>query len=315
MGRSVFEAAVLNQSLARMLGFAAVALCVLYGPAMAADFLDPTPVAEQDAPLGNAAVDGVNVELGLLGGAFDRNVLDTASNYMVTATIATPLPFFSQNFGIQADLSAGIYDDDFTSSAAALHIFWRDPDVGMLGAYGDWAYVDPEHGGRVGAEGALYNGRFSLDVLVGFQFGQHFETEFIDEVDLSYYFTDNFRASIGHRYISRGNVGNVSFEAQFEDPSLSGFSVFGEIEAGEDSYVAGWGGVRWAFGTGTASSLIERDRRSTAKVRIPRNLASVTQCGELDVPRPATSLRDEQSNVCSSEDEINAVSSTGITKK
>jgi len=35
---------------------------------------------------------------------------------------------------------------------------------------------------------------------------------------------------------------------------------------------------------------------------------------DLDVPRPATSLRDEQSNLCASEDEINAVSSVGITK-
>jgi len=161
---------------------------------------------------------------------------------------------------------------------------------------------------------SFYNDRWSLDVLAGIQFGQQFFTEFIDEVDLSYYFTDNLRGSVGHRLTSRGHVGNVSFEHLLTDQGYDGWSVFGEIEAGEDNYVGGFGGIRYAVGS-TATSLIERDRQASVQVRIPRNLTSVSQCGFIDNPLPATSLRTELSNLCSSEAEINRLSSTGIVKQ
>ena len=287
--------------------------CVSF--ANAADLiLDPTPVAQQPAPSQPAvAVDNINFEFSILGGAYQRNVLGTASNAMFSASVATPLPIF-HNFGAQLDGAVGVYDGDFTSAAAGLHLFWRDSERGMIGIYGDWAYTDPEHGGRVGVELSSYKDRWSVDALLGMQFGQHFETEFIDEVDLSYYYTDDLRVSVGHRLTSRGHVGNLSFEHLLTDQGFEGVSVFGEIEAGEDSYVGGFGGIRYAFG-GNSTSLIERDRRSSVQVRIPRNLSSVTQCGELDVPRPKTSLRGEQTNLCASEDDINDVSTPGITKK
>ncbi len=281
--------------------------------ANAADLLlDPTPVAQQPAPSQPAvAVDAVNFELSIHGGAYQRNVLGTASNAMFTASVASPIPNFT-NFGVQLEGAVGIYDGEFTSAAGGLHIFYRN-EGGLLGIYGDWAYTDPEHGGRVGVELSSYQDRWSIDALVGIQFGQHFETEFIDEVDLSYYYTDDLRVSVGHRLTSRGHVGNLSFEHLLTEQGFDGVSVFGEIEAGEDNYVGGFGGIRYAFGS-NATSLIERDRRSNVQVRIPRNLSSVTQCGNLDVPRPATSLRAEQSNLCASQDDINDVSSVGISK-
>lgn len=233
-----------------------------------ANVLDPQPISQQ-----RPAVDGLNFQLSGLTGA-----IGGYANSMFMATIATPVPVFEQ-FGVQADLAIGNYDADYISSAAALHIFWRDPSIGLLGIYGDWSYINPEHAGRVAVEGAWYNGRWSLDVMAGVQFGQHVYTDFVDEVDLSYYFTDNLKASIGHRLISRGNVANFSFEWMPE--AAPGWSVFGQAETGEDEYHAAWIGLRYAFGTGSANTLIERDRNSNALVRIPRNIASVTRCGEL----------------------------------
>lgn len=291
----------------------AVGCLAIANVAHSADLLlDPTPVAQQPAPDQPAvAVDSVNFEISILGGAYQRNVLGTASNAMFTGSLATPIPGFS-NLGVQLDGAVGVYDGDFTSAAGGLHIFYRN-EQGLIGIYGDWAYTDPEHGGRVGVELSSYHDRWSVDALVGLQFGQHFESEFIDEVDLSYYYTDNFRVSVGHRLTSRGHVGNLSFEHLLNEQGFDGFSVFGEIEAGEDNYVGGFGGIRYAFGS-DASTLIERDRRSNVQVRIPRNLSSVTQCGNLDVPSPATSLRAEQSNLCASEEQINEVSTLGISK-
>lgn len=287
---------------------ASVGLFTSVGAASAADILNPTPISQQQA-----AVDSMNFEFSLLGGSLQRNVLGSASNGMFTASVATPIPYLSESFGAQIDLGAGIYDGDFTSAAAALHLFWRDPSVGALGIYGDWGYVDPEHAGRVGVEAAIYDGRWSLDIFAGMQFGQHVFSEFVDEVDLSYYATDNTRVSVGHRLTSRGHVGNLSFEHLIDNGSMDGWSVFGEIEGGEDNYVGGFGGLRYALGS-SASTLIERDRGSSLMVRIPRNLVSVSQCGTLDNPRPATSLRSVMTSLCASEDEINDLSSGGISK-
>lgn len=284
-----------------------MAMCLSVGVANASDILDPTPVAEQ-----LPAVDGYNFKLSVLGGAFQRNVLGNADNVMFVGSVTAPL--FSNNFGIQVDAGAGSYDGGFTSAAAGLHLFWRDPSVGMIGIYGDWAYVNPEHAGRVGGEFAVYNDRWSLDIFAGMQFGQHVFTDFVDEVDLSYYFTDNTRGSIGHRLTSRGHVANVSFEHMFSDGGMDGVSIFGEVEAGEDNYVAGWGGLRYSFGTGSWTTLIERDRQGDPIVRIPRNIASVTQCGRLDTPIPADDFRTEITTLCASEDEINALSTPGISK-
>ena len=283
--------------------------------AQANSLLDPTPVAKQ-AQTGiqpATSVDAMNFEFSVSGGAFQRNVLGSASNAMFIGSVATPIPYF-ERFGAQVDLAAGVYDGSFSSAGAALHLFWRDPSTGAVGIYGDWGYVDPEHAGRLAGEIAFYDGRWTLDILAGIQFGQHVFTEFIDEVDLSYYFTDNTRGSVGHRLTSRGHAGNVSFEHLMTDQGYDGWSLFGEFEAGEDGYVAGWGGVRYAMGS-TATTLIDRDRVSSMPVRIPRNLASVTQCGDLDVPRPSTFWRDEMTNLCASESEINALSTPGIAKR
>ena len=99
----------------KSLGLSLCATLVTFS-ANAADIFDPTPVAQQqqvEQPFG--AVDGLNFRLGLLGGAYDRNVLDTASNFMFVASMATPIPFVSENFGMQVDAAAGIYDNDFNS--------------------------------------------------------------------------------------------------------------------------------------------------------------------------------------------------------
>jgi len=258
---------------------------------------DPTPVSQQ-----RPAVDGVNFKAG-----FVTSMLGGYSNHMFVASVAAPVPFLS-SFGVQLDGGIGQYRHEYMSGAAGLHIFYRDPDKGLLGIYGDYAYVNPEHAGRVGVEASLYKDRWTLDVFAGVQFGQHVLTRFVDEVDLSYYFTDNFKGTIGHRLISRGHVANIGFE--FMPESSNGWSIYGEAEAGEDNYQGAFVGLRYAFGQGGAKTLIERDRTADPIVRIPRNLASVTRCG--DIANPADWHNswngfefEKTENLCASKDELN----------
>lgn len=232
------------------------------------NMIDPTPVAIQ-----KPSVDGLNFKTSVISG-----VIGGYSNHMFIASVALPIPFIP-SLGVQLDLGIGRYRKDYTSAASGLHVFYRDPNSGLIGVYGDWGYVDNEHGGRVGLEFSSYQDRWSVDILAGVQFGQHFLTEFVDEVDVTYYFTDNFKGSIGHRLMSRGHVANVAVEYA---PTNNGWSVYGEAEIGEDDYDAVWGGLRYSFGSSSGKSLIERDRQSDPIVRIPRNLASLTQCGDTE---------------------------------
>lgn len=277
---------------------AAAAACVLVaGSARAQDIqispqlLNPKPIYEQQP-----AVDGINFKVSAVTG-----VIGGYANHMFIASVATPFPYFEQ-FGAQLDLGVGNYRSDYVSAAAGLHLFWRNPSIGLLGIYGDWGYVNPEHAGRTGIEGSLYLDRWTIDAFVGKQYGQHVYTQFVDEVDLSYYFTDNLKGSIGHRLTSRGHVGNLAFEYMPE--GYNGWSVFGEAEAGQDDYYGAWIGLRYSFGTGGANTLMARDRTADPIVRIPRNLASVTQCGDLPVTKPATWWRASMHNLCASKDEL-----------
>ena len=271
--------------------FAMMALAVISTSAHAADILDPKPMVDQystqadtqDISGSNNAVDGLNFTAGLLGGS-----LDGSANGMGLISLATPFPYFS-SFGVQGDLAYGLYDGTRASSsaAAALHIFWRNPGVGMLGIYGDWGYLSPVHSGRLGLEAAHYSGQWSIDGLFAMEFGQNVDTKFVDEIDLSYYVDDNMKVSLGHRLTARGNVANVSFEKQFGETAGSAWSIFSEAEAGQDDYYQVFAGIKASLGNTIATTLIGRDRNSNVKIRIPRNLASITQCANVDTPFPA----------------------------
>lgn len=254
----------LNIALGSNLAFSADLPPVSSNPSI--NMIDPTPVAIQQP-----AVDGLNFKTSVVSG-----VIGGYHNHMFVGSVALPMPLLP-SLGVQLDLGIGSYRKDYTSAASGLHIFHRDPNSGLIGIYGDWGYVDNEHGGRVGLEFSSYQDRWSVDVLTGVQFGQHFLTEFVDEVDLTYYFTDNLKGSVGHRLLSRGHVANIAFEYA---PSNNGWSLYGEAEIGEDDYDAAWAGIRYSFGSSAGKSLIERDRQSDPIVRIPRNLANLTQCGD-----------------------------------
>jgi hypothetical protein len=263
--KSAIAAAAVAGILAAGWASSAAAADIVYGDS-GEKLLDPTPVSSQ-------SVDGLNFKAGVVSGKLGK-----WDNHMFLASVAAPMPFYP-SIGVQLDLGIGRFGSKYTSAASGLHIFKRDPSTGMIGIYGDWGYVDTEHGGRVGVEGAIYNGRWSLDAMAGVQFGQHYLTKFVDEVDLSYYFTDNFKGSIGHRLTSRGHVANIGFEFMPDLGANSGWSVYGEAEVGEDNYSGAWAGIRYSFGQSSASTLIERDRMADPIVRIPRNLASLTRCG------------------------------------
>lgn len=116
-----------------------------------------------------------------------------------------------RSFGFQADLAAMANGGELGLGAAG-RAFLRDPAKGLIGLYGsvDYASAVRSYGvqdvgttrGRVAVEGALFLNRFTLDGIAGWQLGADAD-RFFDQVDLSWYATDDLRFSIGHRYENR----------------------------------------------------------------------------------------------------------------
>ncbi len=301
----------------RKLFLALVGAAILPGSIMVASADEVPSTDSLESRLSGAAVSGFNATVGLTG-----NYLDGTSSVSVVSSFTTSVPFLP-SFGFQGDMAVGNFGNNTgeASETFAGHLFWRNPDHAMLGIFADWGNLNAHHFGRLGFEGARYYGPWSVEVLLGIEFGQHVITKFVDEVDISYHFDENFKASVGHRYMSRGHIVNIGFEKQFAAGENVSWSLFGVGETGEDNFTQAFFGVRASLGSQGAVSLQERDRRQNIKVRIPRNLSSITQCAKVDKPFRDTQLLLDlglvsklNRTLCGSKSKINKLSSTGIIR-
>lgn len=153
----------------------------------------PEPVSET-----RPAVDGVNGKLSFGGGGGD------VDGYGVSASGSVP---FGHQFGFQLDGAAvkvsSNFHNDVPIYATGAHLFWRDPSKGLLGLYGDVIHVDTGEGFNfftAAVEGALYLGRYSIDGIFGIKGGETVETDFHNQLHISYYPIDNLSIRLGHSY-------------------------------------------------------------------------------------------------------------------
>jgi len=128
------------------------------------------------------AVDGVNGKLELSGGAnnFYSSVNPISSPFQLSnasqsswsgggqaiGTISTPL---GHSFGLQVDMGAGALRGDATGTAAS-HLFWRDPDKGQVGIYGQgnyWAFGSGSSSWKAAAEVEGFFGNITVRGLFG----------------------------------------------------------------------------------------------------------------------------------------------------
>ncbi|MEM6616732.1 MAG: tail fiber domain-containing protein [Pseudomonadota bacterium] len=250
---------VLMSGLAGLMGIAS---------ASAADlFTVPSGTVAERLP----AVSGVNGKLGVLGGVIDDEAIAA-----VAGSLSVPVPYIPI-LGVQIDALAGTWDED-TVLFGGLHIFARDPSIGLIGIYGDWSYTSPEHYGRVGPELEIYLGRISLEATGGLSFGQNVEDEAFGIADIALYPIDDLRLSAGYRYTARGSQAAAGLEYQLPFENRVGVTVFGEGRVGEDDYTAAWGGLRLYWGP-EPKSLIRRHREDDPRIKGPSSIASITRCG------------------------------------
>jgi hypothetical protein len=216
------------------------------------------------------AVDGINAKIdGFGGGANHSNGF-----YGTTGSLSVPL---AQQWGLQLDGGVGS-DKGIGAYGGAGHLFWRDPSIGLLGAYGSyshWNGIETQtfghisaNTGRFAAEGEYYWSRWTLSGLVGVETvsinasvpGFSVPNRFFDHVSAAYYVTDNFKLSAGHLYTFDTHFLTLGSEYGFGLGGGRMASLFAQGALGEHGAYSALAGLRIYFGQHD-KTLIERHRQ------------------------------------------------------
>jgi hypothetical protein len=242
--------------------------------AILAGALALTPLTAQ-----GQAVSGLNGKLSVEGGVAGS---DHQSNGTGLASGSFSLPIGS-SFGLQVDGMLGTEYGSFANGAGA-HLFWRNPQSGLLGLAGGYSSTGKTNWGRIGGEGELYLSSLTLAAQAGYQFGDRgkkLKNGFTFDVksgvyggaDLSLYATPNFMLTIG------GGVyaGDLSGRGGIEwAPGWSGMALYADGAIGENSYYKATAGVRFYFGTD--KPLMRRHREDDPSNRLNQGLIAEKAC-------------------------------------
>src|SRR5947208_3988874 len=137
----------------------------MVGPALAVD-LPLAPAYKALPALADLpAVDGFNAKWEALAGGARGNRL-----YGSRAALSIPL---GQRFGFQLDGGGGALDGAAWGMIGA-HLFTRDPGYGMIGVYGsytNWDKFGGVHVSQAAIEGERYWGRWTLQGIIGAEWG------------------------------------------------------------------------------------------------------------------------------------------------
>lgn len=210
--------------------------------------------AEADGP----AVSAPNAKLSGSGGA-----VDGSGAGIVAGSLTLPV---GQRYGFQVDAAGGVVEGDGFGGVGA-HLFWRDPDQALLGLIGNYAELDDRDVTRLGVEGELYLGQFSILARGGYQFGDYPDEDgILDDqkggfgaAELRWYATENFVVGGGVRQDDDKTGGIFGAEFQPGFAAAPGLSLFADGEVGENDYYSALLGIRYYFGE--TKSLIDRHRR------------------------------------------------------
>jgi hypothetical protein len=211
------------------------------------------------------AVSEVNGKLGYAGGN-----MNSAEGHNFDGSISFPV---ANAFGFQADaLYSHIGGLDFYGGAG--HLFWRRPDIGLVGLAGGYlgrSGVDTFH---IGAEGEYYLGCFTFGVFAGVgsinyddaaPFIDTSPTDFIGRISADWYPLDDLRVGVSYTTAFDNNLGKG--EVEYQTP-LCGLAVTAEVALGDHSYDHWLLGVRYYFGS--KKSLRERHRSDDPRSLMPQ---------------------------------------------
>jgi hypothetical protein len=260
------------------------------GPATAADLTaPPVPVAPLTASA--PAVSAPNWELGGKGGARDDD-----GAFLIEGSYTAPLGY---DTGFRLDGAAGVTEEGF-QGAAGFHYFRRDPSVGLIGGFVNWATVDPDdtfdnqtHVVHLGAEGERYLGNVSVGGAVGAQLGEDIEEGVFAKAQLEWYAHDDLMFAVEGQWDPERD-GIVSFDVEYQPGYLAhpGLAWFLDAAVGNHDYAHIFAGAR--VYSGGPKPLIERHRADTFRLQTHASEALKVPDGEDPLPPPPPPVVEEE---------------------
>lgn len=215
------------------------------------------------------AVDGFNWKLDAVGGGAEGQ---TGGLWGARGAVSLPI---GEHYGVQVDGQLASFGGRALGSST-VHLFRRDPGLGLLGLIGQYGRWDKYNGidiGRAGVEFAWYVGRFTVEGMAGWEGGTRrdvvdpagtttridLHSRAFDKVQVGWYATDDLKLTLGHRWSGGRHAGIGSAEWAF--PIGQGYSgaVFAEGSLGERGDGAVMAGVRVYWGA-KDKPLIRRHR-------------------------------------------------------
>jgi hypothetical protein len=229
------------------------------------------------------AVDGINAKIDGFGGAANHS----NGFYGTTGSLSVPL---AQQWGLQIDGGVGS-DKGVGAYGGSGHVFWRDPSIGLVGAYGSyshWNGIDTQTFGhisantaRYAAEGEYYLSRLTVSGLMGVETVSvnaaipafSIPNRFFDRMSAAYYVTDNFKLSAGHLYTFDTHFLTLGSEYGFGLGGGRMAALFAEGALGERGAYSALGGLRIYFGQHD-KTLIDRHRQDDPPSYDPSQIKS-----------------------------------------
>ena len=249
------------------------------------------------------AVDGMNGKFTVYAGAGQGNSVNIAGIAGLSpaqsstvwkgaggamGTISVPL---AHSFGAQVDLGSGAFGNRPLGYATG-HLFWRDPDKGLIGAYGSGLLYGNNVGRGVwtaAGEFESYLGKFTGRAVLGVQGASSYTAGlnpfevysyggrsafttpdyFTDIVSATFYPIDDLALSVGHIYSFGRNA--VTGEVEYLLPQFRGgniaLSAFVSAAYGWNNSSNIMAGIRIYFGNHD-KTLIRRQREDDPPARV-----------------------------------------------
>jgi hypothetical protein len=240
--------------------------------------LVPGQAADVSTPVDLCAVSGVNAKASGSGGFFDSDAND-GERVQGEASLSLPLGCL---LGLQLDAGFGDLGGDDAGGVAA-HLFMRDPNQYLLGAYGSYSVIDGVDVWRVGAEAQLYLDNISFEALAGFENADVTSDDFFTASNVAFYPTDDLRLSLGYQHFQEVDAATAGFEWQVDGLGLP-VSLFANGAVGDNHFATAYAGVTLYFG-GEEKSLIRRHREDDPDNAVMELLVKKDKAAPLPPPQ------------------------------
>jgi hypothetical protein len=175
---------------------------------------------------------------------------------------AVPL---GDSFGLQGDAAVGVNN----YYGVGGHLFWRDPDWGLIGGVASFESLETVKMGRFGGEAEIYLDKITLSARGGYQNGDVAHGGFI-RADVSFYVTPSFAIRAGFEGDPHQDFARAGVEFQPMPDSMSGLSIYADGTFGSGTGI--YAGIRFHFGE-DGQSIMWRDRHEDPSKSILNRMA------------------------------------------